>query len=407
MSTCPSTVRQAPSRQQNPLRQGPVRQDRPVPPSTVAPAYLVTGDDAALVSQALSALLEELAAASPGGSSVEEHETASRDEPLALGAVLDACTTPPMFSDRRVVVVRDASLLDATQAKALAEYLEAPLETTVLVLGAVLASPSGSRRSVAAGLVKAVRSAGRVLDVTPGTGRARSQWLSDRLAASSLRLDAAAAARLGAHLGEDLGRLDGLLASLVAAYGEHAHVHEADLEPFLGAEGSAAPWDLTDALDSGDTPAALSALHRLLGAGERHPIQLVGSLHRHYTAMLRLDGVEGLDEASAASLTGLRPFPARKALNQCQRLGHDRLAEAVELLAGADLDLRGISGLPAGTVLEVLVARLCRLSRSRGGASRGSASRPPTAHTSAARPPTSGPSRRSAPRAAPGRRGEP
>ena len=53
-----------------------------------------------------------------------------------------------------------------------------------------------------------------------------------------------------------------------------------------------APWDLTDAIDAGDTAAALGALRRLFGAGgvpsrcRSWPI-----LHRHYQAMLRLDGV--------------------------------------------------------------------------------------------------------------------
>ncbi len=363
-----------------PPERAPARRERAGGP---VPVHLVSGDDPALVSQALSALLDELVPGD-GGAIVEEHETSSRDEPLALGAVLDACSTPPMFSERRIVVLRDAALLDAAQAKALAEYLAHPLETTVLVLAAVLVSPSGSRRSVPAALLKAVRAAGVVLDVSPGTGRARAQWLSDRLTASGLQLDRAASDRLASHLGEDLGRLDGLLASLAAAYGENARVHEAELEPFLGTEGGAAPWDLTDALDAGDGATALEVLRRQLDAGERHPVQVLAGLHRHYAAMLRLDGVEGLDEGGAASLTGLSPFPARKALQQCRRLGHDRLVEAIELLAAADLDLRGISGLPPAAVLEILVARLARLSRTRQATS-AARSAPPGQPPAAAR----------------------
>lgn len=352
------------------------REDRlvPSPPSAarLPAAYLLTGDDASLVGQSLGSLLAELTGGAESGSAVvEEHELTSRDEPVGIGAVLDACSTPPMFSDRRIVVVRDASLLDAAQAKALAEYLAAPLRSTVLVLAAVTVSPSGSRRSVPAALVKAVRGAGTVLDVSPGTGRARAQWLSDQLAASGLQLDRQASDRIAAHLGEDLGRLDGLLASLTAAYGEHARVHEAELEPFLGSEGGAAPWDLTDALDAGDAGLGLEVLRRLLEAGERHPIQVLGGLHRHYAAMLRLDGVEGLDESGAARITGLSPFPARKALSQSRRLGHERLVAAIELLAAADLDLRGVSGLPPAAVLEILVARLSRLSRGRSGSAGG------------------------------------
>jgi len=338
-------------------------------PDRSAPAYLVAGEDASLVSQALSTLLEELTAPASGLTVVEEFETGSREEPLALGAVLDACSTPPMLGDRRVVVVRDAALLDAGQAKALASYLADPLASTVLVLAAVLESPSGSRRSVPAVLAKAVREHGEVVAVSPGTGRARGQWLAARLEASGLRFDHAAATRLGEHLGEDLARVEGLLASLESAFGPGAQLHAADLEPFLGSEGAVAPWELTDAVDAGDSGRAIAALHRLLAAGERHPVQLLGALHRHFAALLRLDGVEGLDEQGAAQLTGLSPYPAKKALAQARRLGHARIYEAIGLLATADLDVRGVSGLPPSLVMEVLVARLARLSRARPASS--------------------------------------
>ena len=58
-----------------------------------------------------------------------------------------------------------------------------------------------------------------------------------------------------------------------------------------------------------------------------------------------------------------RTFPARKALEQGRKLGTDRLRQAVHLLARADLDLRGAKAWPPELVMEVLVARLARLSR--------------------------------------------
>jgi len=70
-------------------------------------------------------------------------------------------------------------------------------------------------------------------------------------------------------------------------------------------------------------------------------------------------------EKDAARLLGMKgsTFPARKALGQARKLGHDRVVEAVGLLADADLDLRGGKAWPDGLVLEVLVARLARLAR--------------------------------------------
>ncbi len=99
----------------------------------------------------------------------------------------------------------------------------------------------------------------------------------------------------------------------------------------------------------------------MVDAGERHPLVIMATLHRHYAAMLRLDGSGATNENQAAELLGIKPFPAKKALAQSRRLGIAGLRRAIELLAAADLDLRGASAWPEELVLEVLVARLSRL----------------------------------------------
>ncbi len=87
-------------------------------------------------------------------------------------------------------------------------------------------------------------------------------------------------------------------------------------------------------------------------------------LHRHYRQMLRLDGSGVTSAEEAAEVLGMRSaFPAKKALAESAGWGSARIARAIRLLAEADLDLRGATGLPGETVLEVLVARLSRLSR--------------------------------------------
>ena len=131
-----------------------------------------------------------------------------------------------------------------------------------------------------------------------------------------------------------MGRLEGLLDTLASAYGAGATVAVDDLEPFLGEAGSLAPWDLTDAIDAGDTAKALHVLHRMLGAGDSHPLVVMALLHRHYRQMLRLDGAGVTSPEEAAQILGLRSaFPAKKALAQARRLGTARIARAIQLLA--------------------------------------------------------------------------
>jgi DNA polymerase-3 subunit delta len=235
-------------------------------------------------------------------------------------------------------------------------YVADPLPTSAVVL---VAGGGQTPRS----LLDAVKKAGHVVDAgTPSGGKARQTWLTSQLKAAPVNFDADAASLLADHLGEDVGRLPSLVELLTAAYGEGGRVSAAELEPFLGDAGGVAPWDLTDAIDRGDTAVALENLHRQLGSG-RHSLVVLASLHNHYTRMLRLDGADAVDEKAAAEILGLTgsTFPARKALSQVRKLGHDAIVRAITLLADADLALKGAVEWPEPLVLEVLVARLSRL----------------------------------------------
>jgi DNA polymerase III subunit delta len=333
-------------------------------PGEPHPVYLVHGEDAGLVSQQLSELLGALVALDDDDAiPLEEYgEIAARQdqvaEAFALGPVLDACRTPPLFSSRRIVVLRDLSLLDSGQAKEIAAYISEPAESGVLVL----ASPG---KKAPAAITKAAAAVGLVIDPSPPSGaRARSAWFAQRIKSAPVRPDHAALELLEEHLGEDLSRLDGILTTLEAAYGSQAKVSANDVTPFLGSAGSVAPWELTDAIDAGDVDKAVRALSRMLGPGMRSPFQVLATLHRHFGAMLRLDGSDAATDKDAAEITGMNPFPAGKALRNGRRLGHAKIARAVVLLADADVAMRGESGWPDHVVMEVLVARLARLSGS-------------------------------------------
>ncbi len=322
----------------------------------VLPVYLVRGDDPSLVAQAAHALTLGLVGDDDPSLVVEEFGGPGVEQ-FDVGAVIDACTTPPFLVARRVVVVREAGRLDAADARRLVAYLDEPLATTSLVL-------VGGGGTIPQSLGKAAAARGEVVDTVVGTGKARTQWLADHLKGGPVRLDARAVTALSGHLGGDMGRLQGLLDTLASAYGAGATVSADELEPFLGEAGSLAPWDLTDAIDAGETPTALSVLHRMLVAGDTHPLVVMSLLHRHYRQMLRLDGAGVTSPEQAASVLGLRnSYPAKKALAQATRLGSGRIARAFALLAAADLDLRGVTDLPGEVVLEVLVARLSRLVR--------------------------------------------
>jgi DNA polymerase-3 subunit delta len=317
--------------------------------------YLVRGDDASLVAQEVRSLIAEIVGNRDHGLVVEEIGGGPGDE-LNVGAVVDACLTPPFLIDRRVVVVRDVGRLSTGDAPRLVEVVDSPLPTTVLVL-------VGGGGTVPAPLVKAIKAHGRIVEVTTTKAGERKAWLHDHLRGAPVKLEPAAENLLVRHVGEDLGRVEGLLGALGAAYGEGARISVDDLTPYLGEAGNVPRYELTDAIDRGEPGLALVVLHRMLEAGGLAPIQIVATLHGHFANMLALDGDDITGEGDAAAALGVAPFVAKKALEQSRRLGSSKIADAINLIARADLAVRGESGLSDELVVEVLVARLARLTR--------------------------------------------
>ncbi len=315
--------------------------------------HLITGDDESLLLTAVSEVVHRVVADGDRSLMVDEFD----DDEYEMRSVVDAAQTPPFLTEWRVVIARGVGRFGADDVAPLVAYLGDPLPSTELVLVA-----GGGR--LAKALTDAIKKAGgNVVDTAPPTrARERSGWFEEQVIAAGLRLDQHALGLLASWLGEDAGRVQGILETLVSTYGDSRTLKVVDVEPFLGDAGGVPPWDLTDAVDKGDTTKSLLLLHRMMRAGERHPLQVMAILHSHYTKLLTLDGANAGDEPSAAAVLGIKPgYPARKALDQYRKLGNGGVVRAIGLLAQADLDLRGAKEWPDELVMEVLVARLSRL----------------------------------------------
>jgi DNA polymerase-3 subunit delta len=317
--------------------------------------HFLVGDDEPILRSAVSSLVHTLVGDGDRTLMVDEFE----GDDYALGAVVDAAQTPPFLTESRVVVARGVGRFNTDELASLIGYLEDPLDSTALVI------EWGSARRAKA-LNDALSKAGVPVTTTtpPNRARDRQAWVAAEASAIGLRLTNPAIDRLTTHLGENVSGLDGILRTLVSTYGDARPLGPDDVEPFLGDAGGVPPWDLTDAIDAGRTSTALELLGRMMDAGGRHPLQVMAILQSHYGKLASLDGLDVRTEAEAAAALGIKPgFPARKAMELSRKLGSGAVHRAIDLLADADLDLRGRTALDERFVMEVLVARLSKLRR--------------------------------------------
>ncbi len=320
-------------------------------------AYVVSGDET-LIGLELSTLVDRLVGDNDRSMMVEDFDLADAGTQVSL--IADALGTIPLFTERRVVVLRNVH-------GALADVLE---PVVAAIAGRVdevdvVATVTGRQPKVFADVMK--KASAESIGASVGTGRNdRLGRVEVHLVEAGLTYSPEVPQMIVRWLGEDHSRLAGLVQTLVSTYGENAKLTRSDVDLFLGGAGSAAPWDLTDAIDAGDTSGALVMLHRFLADGT-HALQVLALLANRYGQMMKLDGRGVRTGADAVAILGGKEFPARKVLEQYQKLGSSGVARALSHLAGADVDLRGGKDWPDVLVLEVLVGRLCQLVPARGG----------------------------------------
>lgn len=315
--------------------------------------YLVTGDES-MISLESTALIDRLVGDHDRAMMLEDFDCAdSSSEVWSLGPVLDAVTTQSLFMDKRVVLLRNLHALRADLHDAMAAGIEGIIPEVDLVVTA-----TGKPLKIFIEAFKSVKA--ETVGASVGTkDNDRISFVESRLVEAGFTYAPDVPRLVAKWFGGEQSRVSGLIATLIATYGENAKLSRSDVEVFLGDAGSVAPWDLTDAIDKGDANTSLVMLHRMLG--DSHPFQVLALLANRYAQMMKIDGRDVRTADQAKDILGGSPFTAKKVLEQYQRLGSAGIARAISLIAEADVDLRGGKDWPEELVMEVLVARLARL----------------------------------------------
>ena len=102
----------------------------------------------------------------------------------------------------------------------------------------------------------------------------------------------------------------------------------------------------------------------MLGAGERHPLQVMAILQGHYGKLATLDGRQLRTEAEAAAALGIKPgFPARRRWSWPGGSVGRRSAGRSTCSPPPTSTCAAAGTLDSTLVMEILVARLSRLAR--------------------------------------------
>lgn len=295
---------------------------------TVAPVYLVVGEDEAgkdEVVASLTALVEEDLRAFN-----VERFTAGDAKP---DDVVAAVRTLSMLGERRVVVFTHVERLFKGRKKAEAEEDEgaddAPPDPGGLE-GYVAGASLPNVLVLVASEINRTTKLGKAIDKHAVTvrcdgfaaggfdgGRGALQdalkFVIGRARDAGKRMDAASASALVERAGPDIVRLRKDLDTLVLFVGEAPAITEQDVHLVVGAAQGFDDWAATNAIAAGDAAAALRHIHLMLDGGSS-PFQILGQLGWWIRTKMPQqaprgvgDAVRALFRADAASKSGSDP----------------------------------------------------------------------------------------------------
>lgn len=320
------------------------------PDDLLAPLTLAVGQEELLLDRAVAQVVAAARAADP--------ETDVRD--LAPGALqpgtLAEITTPSLFAERKVVVVRAAQDLAADTVKDVKAYLAAPADEVIMVLvhagGAKgkglldAARKAGAREVPCAKLAKAAERLAFVKGEFRSAGRSATEEACRAL------LDA---------IGSDLRELASAVAQLAAD--AEGPIDEAVVARYYSGRAEATGFEVADLAVTGRTAEALERLRWALAVGQP-PTGITYALASGVRSIGRLATAgRGMRPADLARELGMPPWKIDRVRQQMRGWTGDGVAAALTAIAEADAAVKGGSDDPA-YALERAVVSVSRAARS-------------------------------------------
>lgn len=181
-------------------------------------------------------------------------------------------------------------------------------------------------------------------------------WVMARAKKEKVPLDKDAAAYLAEVFGPDLTGIAGELMKLTLLDGPFTR--EA-VQRVVGREPPGDSFAMLGAATAGRPGEAVLQLRRLLASGE-DPFKLMGAVVWQYSLVARCVALlqeEGrVNENVAAQRLGVKPFPAKKALEVARRLNEAKIRAHLGRILDADLSMK--RGLDPGVTMERLIVQL-------------------------------------------------
>ncbi|WP_269511132.1 DNA polymerase III subunit delta [Corynebacterium faecium] len=304
------------------------------------PVHLVLGEDDFLAERATKAIVAQ------AGEGMEV--TTLRAGDVSEGEIAMA-TSPSLFAEDRVVVVKHAELAGKEPTEILLQACVNPAPGITLIV-----EHTGGGRQKA--MVKKFAKVAEVHKADPLKDNERRSWLMEEFRSHGVRPTPDVAAAVLESVGSDLRELASAVSQLVSDTEGELTVES--VRAYYVGVAEVAGFDIADQAVAGRADRALASTRRALQLGTS-PVSIAAALARKVGDIAKLHGVRGNPDQLARTV-GMHPYVAKKTMQVARQWSGDAVSHAVIIVSDLDAEVKGQGGDPE-FALENAVRRIAEL----------------------------------------------
>ena len=251
--------------------------------------------------------------------------------------VINACRRYPMFSERQVVLLKEAQHM--RDIDKLEPYIENPLSSTVFVVSYKEKKVDG-RTS----LSKMLKKHAEVLSTKKMYDNQLPDWTNELVHSKGLEITEKALLLLVDHIGNDLSRIENEVDKIAVNLGAKKNISEKEVEKYVGVSKEYNPFELQAAVVSKDLSKAMRIVQYFESNPKAAPIQLLlPTLYNLFSKTYMFFGQQSKDEKTVAAAIGVSPFFVKSYLTTAKNYGFEGVEGALLLLHYYNLKSVGVN----------------------------------------------------------------
>ncbi len=271
-------------------------------------------------------------------------------------AVVNACKRYPMFSEKQVVLLKEAQQMKDSDLERLESYIENPLTSTIFVV-----SYKDKKLDARKKFSKTVKAKTELLSTKKIYENQIPEWVNGMVLQHGLSITPKAVAMVVDNIGNDLSRIKNEVEKLSINLAGRKTITEDDIEKFIGVSKEYNVFELQNAIASKNLAKAIKIIQYFEKNPKAAPIQLIlPALYGFFSKTYTVFSVNSTDDRAVAAALGINPFVIKDYMTAAKTYQFNGVEKALLLLHHYNLRSVGIkdTGTSDAELLKELVMKI-------------------------------------------------